>query len=428
VSVRSGVFVALAFGAAVAYLASLNPTRVRVVLSSDWAWDVPLVALVVGTFVAGAALAFVFGLARDLRRTYVDYQRTRDARRAESLTELYGRGVDAQLSGRPEAATQAYGELLKRFPDHSQAHARLAEMALERGDVPGALVHHLDALRTDDRPELALAAAEDYRRTGRSDDAAAMLERLLVKAPEHLTALRALRDLSAERGDWTRALQAQERMASAAGPAEGAQEQSWLAGIHYELGRSLLGQGQISPAIARFREALRAEPDFLPATVALGDAHLRAGDSREALRAWERGLEANPALPLLTRVEQLYRDGGRPTRMIALYQDASARAPENLALAFALGRVYFELAMLDEAADQFQKVEVRAPDLPGLHAYLGAIFERRGQPADALAEYRRALQATGTFEWPHRCALCGAEHGRWMERCPSCRHWNTSRP
>jgi lipopolysaccharide biosynthesis regulator YciM len=162
--------------------------------------------------------------------------------------------------------------------------------------------------------------------------------------------------------------------------------------------------------------------------VALGDAHLRGGDSREALRVWERGLEANPALPLLTRVEQIYRDGGRPTRMIALYQDASARAPESLALAFALGRVYFELAMLDEAADQFQKVEVRAPDLPGLHAYLGAIFERRGQPAEALLEYRRALQASGTFEWPHRCALCGAEHGRWIERCPSCRRWNTSRP
>ncbi len=35
--------------------------------------------------------------------------------------------------------------------------------------------------------------------------------------------------------------------------------------------------------------------------------------------------------------------------------------------------------MLDEAAEQFQKVEVRAPELPVVHAYLGAIFERRGQ-------------------------------------------------
>lgn len=79
--------------------------------------------------------------------------------------------------------------------------------------------------------------------------------------------------------------------------------------------------------------------------------------------------------------------------MIALYQEAGARAPESLPLAFALGRVYFERAMLDEAADQFQKVEVRAPDLPGLHA-----------------------------------TACEAEHASWVDRCPSCRNWNTSRP
>jgi lipopolysaccharide biosynthesis regulator YciM len=98
------------------------------------------------------------------------------------------------------------------------------------------------------------------------------------------------------------------------------------------------------------------------------------------------------------------------------------------ALAFALGRVYFELAMLDEAADQFQKVEVREPNLPGLHAFLGATFERRRQTAEAFKEYRRALTLSGAFDWPYRCSACGAEHGRWIDRCPSCCGWNTSRP
>src|SRR5260370_34915730 len=114
--------------------------------------------------------------------------------------------------------------------------------------------------------------------------------------------------------------------------------------------------------------------------------------------------------------------------MIALYQAASARVPESVPLAFALGRVYFEIAMLDEAADQFQKVEVREPNLPGLHAVLGAIFERRGQTAEAFDEYRRALTLGGAFDWPNRCAACGVGHGRWTDRCPSSRGWNPSRP
>ena len=144
---------------------------------------------------------------------------------------------------------------------------------------------------------------------------------------------------------------------------------------------------------------------------------------------WERATDtAHPALPILARIERLHRDEGRPTRMISLYQGALARQPDNLALAFGLGRVYFELAMLDEAAEQFQKMEVRAPELPLIHAYLGAILERRGQFRDAMEEYRRALRSSDSVEWPHRCSSCGAAHSRWVDRCPSCRRWNTSRP
>jgi len=427
VSVRFGVLLALGFGAVVAYLASLNTARVRVVVVADWAWEVPLAALVVGAFLAGAVLALLLGLVRDLGRSYRDYQRAREARRAESLGDVYHRGVDAQLSGRADAALQIYEELLKRDPGHAQAHARLGELALERGDAKGALVHHLDALRGEERPELVLAAAEDFRRTGRPEEAAALLERLLARDHDHVGALRALRDLAVAEGQWQRALGAQERIV-ALGSGERRPEEAMLAGIQYELGRALLAEGQVQPAIARFRDALRSQSDFVPAIISLGDAHRAAGDSREALRVWERAVEIHPELPLLARLEQAYRVEGRPTRMIALYQAASARAPESVPLAFALGRVYFELAMLDEAADQLQKVEVREPNLPGLHAVLGAIFERRAQTAQAFEEYRRALTLSGAFDWPYRCGACGAEHGRWIDRCPACRGWNTSRP
>jgi lipopolysaccharide biosynthesis regulator YciM len=292
------------------------------------------------------------------------------------------------------------------------------------------LVHHLDALRGEEQPDLVLAAAEDFRRTGRPGEAVALLERFLARDQDNLAALRALRDLCMAQAQWQRALGAQERLVDLGSDrvSDRIGEQVTLAGIQYELGRALLAEGQAQGAIVRFRDALRAQPDFLPATISLGDAHVAAGDSREALRVWERGAETHPELPLLSRLEQAYRAEGRPTRMIALYQAASSRAPESVPLAFALGRVYFELAMLDEAADQFQKVEVREPNLPGLHAVLGAIFERRGQTAEAFEEYRRALTLSGAFDWPYRCAACGAEHGRWTDRCPSCRSWNTSRP
>jgi tetratricopeptide (TPR) repeat protein len=188
------------------------------------------------------------------------------------------------------------------------------------------------------------------------------------------------------------------------------------AALLHEAGRAELTHGRPTAALTHFRNALRVDRDFLPALVALGDAYDAAGDRREAVRAWERAAETHPALPLLARLERAYREDARPSRMIAVYQEAATRASDDLALAVALGRVYLELEMLDEAADQFEKVEVRAPDLSLVHAYLGAVFERRG------------LRLGHAFEWPHACTACGAGVAGWRERCERCRRWNTVQP
>ena len=343
-SIRLGLVVGLLFAIVVTYLTSINPSRVHVALGGDWAVDVPLMALIAVVFGAGAGLALVLGILRDLTRSY--------ARRSDPLG-----------AGSPAASTTV----------------RVVA----------------DAPREPARP----AAAQSGR------------------------------DALIERRRFDEALEIQARVVQAAPREERAAETAVLAGLHYEIGRERLEKEDRAGAVAHLKDALRAQPDFIPAALLLGEAHLKAGEPREALRVWERAADGpQPALPVLSRIEQLHRSEGRPTRMISLYQDALARQPDNLALAFGLGRVYFELAMLDEAAEQFQKMEVRAPELPLIHAYLGAILERRGQFREAMEEYRRALRESDRIEWPHRCVVCGAAHARWVDRCPTCRRWNTSRP
>jgi len=70
VSIRFGLIVGLLFAILVTYLASLNPTRVHIALGSDWAFDVPVMALVAIVFVAGAVLASAVGLVRDVSRPH----------------------------------------------------------------------------------------------------------------------------------------------------------------------------------------------------------------------------------------------------------------------------------------------------------------------------------------------------------------------
>jgi lipopolysaccharide biosynthesis regulator YciM len=270
--------------------------------------------------------------------------------------------------------------------------------------------------------------AEEALRTGRRDEARHLYREALDRRKIDLPALRGLRSLAAESGTWHEALGLQERIMAQAPSGDRIRESEWLAAIHYELGRADMGRGQPAAAIGHFRSALRADRAFVPAALALGDAEETRGDRREALRTWERAVEQQPALPLLLRLERVYREEGRPSRMIALYRAAVDRAPDDMAVAMALGRVYFELEMLDEAADQFEKIEVRAPASPAVHAYLGAVFERRGETREAFEEYRRALRLSGAFDWPERCTACGATAPAWRERCAQCGRWNTFRP
>ena len=288
-----------------------------------------------------------------------------------------------------------------------------------RSSAPGA----------DDTETAALLAhADEVRRAGRSHEAGTLYRQILQARRSHLGALRGLRDVAAEAAQWGEALELQQRILGGVGPTQRAAETEWLVIIYYELGRAELAQSNTAAALAHLKNALRTDRTFLPAALALGDAYEATGDRREAVRVWERATEAQPALPLLVRLERGFREEGRPRRMIALYQQALERAPDEPALALALGRVFFELEMLDEAADQFEKVEVRAPGLPAVHAYLGAVFERRGETRAAFDEYRRALQLAHAFEWPHRCAACGAVSALWQDPCPACRRWNTLRP
>ena len=288
-----------------------------------------------------------------------------------------------------------------------------------RASAPGA----------DDTETAALLAhADEVRRAGRSHEAGTLYRQILQARRSHLGALRGLRDVAAEAAQWGEALELQQRILGGVGPTQRAAETEWLVIIYYELGRAELAQSNTAAALAHLKNAVRTDRTFLPAALALGDAYEATGDRREAMRVWERAAEGQPVLPLLVRLERCFREEGRPSRMIALYRQALEKAPDELALAVALGRVFFELEMLDEATDQFEKVEVRAPDLAVVHAYLGAVFERRGETQAAFEEYRRALQLGHAFDWPHRCAACGAASELWQDQCPGCRRWNTLRP
>src|SRR5439155_9331712 len=68
------------------------------------------------------------------------------------------------------------------------------------------------------------------------------------------------------------------------------------AAAHFNLGNMLMQLGNIPEAIAHYREALRLQPDLLPARFNLATALLGAGNLQEAIRHYQQALELRPDL------------------------------------------------------------------------------------------------------------------------------------
>src|SRR5439155_461776 len=177
-----------------------------------------------------------------------------------------------------------------------------------------------------------------------------------------------------------------------------AAETEWLVIIYYELGRAELAQSNTAAALAHLKNAVRTDRTFLPAALALGDAYEATGDRREAVRVWERAAEAQPALPLLVRLERGFREEGRPRRMIALYQQALERAPDEPAL-----RPPGLRPRVWQRAGPRPRGPPGGPVRGGDRPHRPAVLRRRGRAdADAGAAGGRGARLGGGHRGPRR--------------------------
>jgi tetratricopeptide (TPR) repeat protein len=107
----------------------------------------------------------------------------------------------------------------------------------------------------------AMRRAREAQHAGRLDETRTLYRYVLQRWPHHAEALRGLRDLAIEARDWDEAVAIQQRLLTAAPPADRAVESEWLAVGYYELGRLELARGAAAAATTHFKAALKADRD-----------------------------------------------------------------------------------------------------------------------------------------------------------------------
>jgi tetratricopeptide (TPR) repeat protein len=120
-------------------------------------------------------------------------------------------------------------------------------------------------------------------------------------------------------------------------------------------GLALYARGELEPAAARFREALRLDSEFFPAAFYLGSCYAAGGRDLEAVGAWQLALVTESDAPFIyTLLGDALLRLREADKALAILDDAAAQWPANEEVQVRIGAA---LAMAGKRADALVKLE-----------------------------------------------------------------------
>jgi tetratricopeptide (TPR) repeat protein len=179
-----------------------------------------------------------------------------------------------------------------------------------------------------------------------------------------------------------------------------------FADVHYMIGMMQEHKGDLGAAGRSLREALRINPSYTEAMLALANVYERDGDferSREiAERASELARPSDGALDATTRgklanlqaaVGDAYRDVGELREAILGYQKALDRCPDFHDIRNRLGIVLRDVGLPDRAIAEFRRIIRKHPAFHEASVQLGLTLYSLGRSDEAATQWEAVLAA-----------------------------------
>jgi uncharacterized protein (TIGR02466 family) len=254
-------------------------------------------------------------------------------------------------------------------------------------------------------------------RSGRLDEAQALLEHLRTTAPRDPDVLQLLGMLARQRGDQPAAI-ALFRQSLAIEPrqphvlnnmgnacaATGQQEQALeaygkalafkpdYADADINRALALIALGRASQAAEHMAALVRAQPGSARAWAVLGQALAAMGDQAQAIMAYGKALTLQPDHgPWLHNLAVALRLAGRPEEALPLFDRSAALSPDDPRIHYNRGHCLQDLGRMEEAAAAYRRAIALAPSEVDLHDSLSRLLWQQGDRDGHVASYRDAL-------------------------------------
>jgi tetratricopeptide (TPR) repeat protein len=179
---------------------------------------------------------------------------------------------------------------------------------------------------------------------------------------------------------------------------------------HLKRGNAYADGRKYFEATVEYQSALKIDPKYAEAEIALGEAFLQLGDRRSALRSYVR------AADLLPDNVDVQLKAGTMRLFARQYADAQsladkllAREPKNIVALILRANALAGLMQVDQAIKEIQEAIQLEPGRAELYANLGSIQAGSGKVRDAEAAFQKAVSldprspkaqaALGNFYW-----------------------------
>lgn len=353
-------------------------------------------------------------------------------RRRRTEAQAYLRGVRSMLQDDPDAAIEALSSAARLgTPQARETYLALGALFRRTGDLSRAIRLHRNmlagrGLAGAERGEIERELAEDYRRSGMLAEAAALLE---PRAAGDRAAAELLRDVRAEQGAWREAAALQAGLGASP---DRLRAHLLAAAARAELAEAPSAPAPRPPAEAAARaaeaaaEALEADPSCAAAWLARAEAAGAGGDARAALEALGRALELEPRAAVLAW-PAVARQPDQPGAL-ALLRARAAAAPGDAALRMLEGRLLHRMGQPAEALAALRaalELDASGEVTLALRELLREAVEQGGTGAEASgadlqARHEVVVMALARRARAVRCGRCGAEAAARAWRCRRC--------
>lgn len=405
-----------------------NPGHIAVRLSQEKAIDISVAGLILFSIAFGGLFVISAAGVRETRNLFLNWKYSRQQKKDSKIQEMYTEAVNTYLAKRVQEAIPLFNKILVLKPNHVDSLLWLGNAyRLEKNLNEAIRLHRKGKYVDDHNREIIFALAKDYEDAGRYEEAINVLKESHFFAENEYNPLSKTRDLLMLTGKWEEAHDLQEKLLkqNPKGAASVKEAETLLYGLKYEVGRYFFEAGNMDQAKAYFKSAFKADKNFLPAYIGLGEVLIHENKMEEAGEFWEKAFFLNSNYILLFRIEDLYLEMGQPSRAISFYQNVMRREPNNIVNRFYLGKLYYRLEMIDDAYNLLSGLEDYEGRFPDLHKLLGLVHLRRGNPMKAVTSFKRALHLKEVVRVPYYCPACDYHTHEWSGRCHRCGRWNS---